>query len=138
MTVELIGDRALVARLDAMPGRIRDGLARAVVRLDLELQRKVQAEKLTGRVPTMKAGALRWRIGGNDDVANHTSGRARSWLAQSKNDKSPKFTISGHTIFRRRAAHPPAPERSFLRSALAELGPAIEQGMREALAEAIR
>jgi len=138
MTVEPIGDRALVERFDAMPGRIRDGLARSVVRLDFEPQRKVREDKLTGRVPTMKTGALRWRIGGSDDLGMDASGRARSWRAQSKNGKSSRFTISGHTIFRRRATHPLVPERSFLRSALAELGPAIEEGLREAVAEAIR
>ena len=50
ITIQLIGDDKLVARLDAMPGRVHDGLARAVTRLGLALQRKVQNEKLSGQV----------------------------------------------------------------------------------------
>ena len=44
----------------------------------------------------------------------------------------------GDLIFRRRVVHPPLPERSFLRSALADMAPAIEAGLRAAVAEAIR
>jgi hypothetical protein len=48
MIVELIGDKELIARLDAMPRKVEDGLARAVTRLGLELERKVKADKLSG------------------------------------------------------------------------------------------
>ena len=87
ITIRLIGDERLVARLDALPGRLRDSLARTVTRLGLELQRKVQDEKLS-----------------------------------------------------RRVQHPGSklPERSFLRSARAEMAPQIEEELRVAAAEALR
>jgi phage gpG-like protein len=154
ITIELIGDRALVARLDAMPGRVHDGLARAVTRLGLELQRKVQSEKLSGQVLKVRTGTLRSSINMQiEDTETEIAasvgtnvlygriqeyGVARSWLIEARNAKSLAFTIGGTKLFRRRVTHPPLPERSFLRSALAEMAPAIEEGLREAVVEAIR
>jgi phage gpG-like protein len=154
ITIEVLGDRELVARLDAMPGRVHDGLARAVARLGFELQRKMQAEKLTGQVLEVRAGSLRSSINtvvedsGTEVSATvgtnvfygrvHEYGVARSWLIEAKNARALKFTIGGKTMFRRRVTHPPLPERSFLRSALAEMAPAIEEGLREAVTAAIR
>jgi phage gpG-like protein len=154
ITVKLIGDRELVARLDAMPGRVHDGLARAVARLGLELQRKVQSEKLSGQVLKVRTGSLRSSI--NMQIEDTTEaveasvgtnvfygkiqeyGVARTWLIEARNAKSLAFTIGGTKFFRRRVTHPPLPERSFLRSALAEMAPAIEDGLKEAVAQAIR
>jgi hypothetical protein len=58
ITAEFLGYRELGARLDAVPGRVHDGLARAVTRLGLELQRRVQ-EKLSGDVLELRSGSLR-------------------------------------------------------------------------------
>jgi phage gpG-like protein len=154
ITVEVIGDRELVARLDAMPGRVHDGLARAVARLGFELQRKVQAEKLGGQVLKVRTGSLRSSINTViEDTATEVGasvgtniaygkiqeyGVARSWLIEAKNARALKFTIGGKTMYRRRVTHPPLPERSFLRSAPADMAPAIDEGLREAVAHAIR
>lgn len=153
VTVEVIGDAALVARLDAMPGRVHDGLAPAVTRLGFELQRKVQSEKLTGQVLKVRTGRLRSSINteiedsGSEVAASvgtnvsygkiHEYGVGRSWLVEARNAKALRFTVGGRTVFARRVVHPPLPERSFLRSALAEMAPAIEEGLREAVARAI-
>jgi phage gpG-like protein len=50
------------------------------------------------------------------------------------------FSIGGQTIFRRWVNHPGSriPERSFLRSALAEMRPEIEAGLEQAVAQAVR
>jgi phage gpG-like protein len=154
ITTELIGDRELAARLDAMPGRVHDGLARAVTRLGLELQKKVQAEKLTGQALKVRTGSLRSSI--NTEISEsadavsasvgtniryaavHEYGVDHPWLVAAKRGKALRFEIAGRTIFRRSVTHPPLPERSFLRSALREMRPAIEAGLRQAVAQAIR
>jgi phage gpG-like protein len=159
ITIEPVGDRELVARLDAMPGRVHDGLARAVVRLGFELQRKVQSEKLSGQVLKVLTGSLRSSISVQIEEAETSIdasvgtnvfygkiqeyGVSRSWLIEARTGRALRFLpaqagISGRTIFRKRVMHPPLPERSFLRSALAEMAPVIEEGLREAVAEAIR
>jgi phage gpG-like protein len=153
ITIEVLGDRKLAARLDAMPGRMREGLARAVTRLGLELQKKVQAEKLTGQVLKVRTGSLRSSI--NTEVSQtaeqvaasvgtniryakvHEYGVAQPWVIAAKG-RALRFETGGRVIFRRSVRHPPLPERSFLRSALADMRPAIEAGLREAVAQAIR
>jgi phage gpG-like protein len=136
-----------------MPGRLHDGIARAVARLGLELQRKVQ-EKLSGEVLKVRTGSLRSSIntriidtpsevsatvGTNIAYARyHEYGVARAWLIEARNAKALRFTVGGETLFRRRVIHPSLPERSFLRSALKEMTPQIEMELREAVAEAIR
>jgi phage gpG-like protein len=154
ITIELVGDRECAARLDAMPGRVKDGLARAVARLGLELQRKVQAEKLTGQVLKVRTGSLRSSINtqfveGVDQIAASVGTNIRyarlheydvghPWLIAAKSAKALRFEIGGRVIFRRSVRHPPLPERSFLGSALREMQPTIEAGLREAVAQAIR
>jgi phage gpG-like protein len=153
ITVQLVGDRELVARLDALPGRVRDGLARAVTRLGLELQRKVQREKLTGQVLKVRTGSLRSSI--NTEISQaadqvtasvgtnirygavHEYGVSHPWVIQAKG-RALGFEVGGRTLFRRSVRHPPLPERSFLRSALREMAPQIEAGLRDAVAQVIR
>jgi phage gpG-like protein len=154
ITVELVGDRELAARLDAMPGRLHEGLARAVTRLGLELQRKVQEEKLSGQVLKVRTGSLRSSInteitdtpaaitasvGTNIKYAKaHEFGVDHPWLITAKARRALRFEIGGRVIFRKSVRHQPLPERSFLRSALKDSAPAIEAGLRQAVAAAIR
>ena len=153
ITIELVGDDRIAARLDAMPGRMHDGLARAVTRLGLELQRQVQAEKLSGQVLKVRTGSLRSSIntaladaparieasvGTNIRYARpHEYGVAHPWTIAAKG-RALRFVIGGRVIFRRSVRHPPLPERSFLRSALADMAPRIDEGLREAVAQSLR
>jgi hypothetical protein len=155
ITVELVGDERLIARLDAMPGRMHDGIARTVARLGLELHRKVVMEKLNGQVLQRRTGARASQV--NDRFTDtpteisysvgippksygrfHEFGVPHSWVTEARNAKALRFTVGGETIFCRRVTHPPLPERSFLRSALKEMAPMIEEELRAAVAEAIR
>jgi phage gpG-like protein len=158
ITVELIGDARLVARLDAMPGRLRDGLARTVTRLGLELQRKVQDEKLTGQVLKVRTGSLRSSINTRtersaSEVAasvgtNIAYGRVheygfdgtvgvRAHLRQITQAFGRPIAPTAVAV-RAHSRHVHLPERSFLRSALAELAPRIEEELRLAVDEALR
>jgi phage gpG-like protein len=154
ITIEFIGDCELVTRLHAMSGRVHDRLVLAAARLGAELQRKVQSEKLSGQVLKARTGSLRSSInmlieetetsvrasvGTNIVYAKiQEYGVARSWLIEARRAQALRFTVGGRTIFRKRVTHRSLPERSFLRSALAEMAPAIEEGLCDALAEAIR
>ena len=153
LTVELIGDTALIARLKAMPNAINDGLARTITRLGLELQRKVKSEKLSGQVLKVRTGVLRESINLRVDRTstaitasvgtNVKYGRFQefgvdhSWQILPKSARVLAFEIGGKTIFARSVTHPPLPERSFLRSALREMTPRIEAEMRAAVGEAV-
>lgn len=46
----IVGDRETIAKLGTAKERARDGVRKSVVRLTLELLRKVKAEKLSGQV----------------------------------------------------------------------------------------
>jgi phage gpG-like protein len=158
ITVELVGDRELAARLEAMPGRVREGLARAVTRLGLELQRKVQAEKLSGQVLRVRTGSLRSSI--NTEISESADAVSASVGTNIRYGRVHEYGFDGKVGVRahlRRIAeafgrpirpttqsvrahsrHIHLPERSFLRSALREMQPQIEAGLREAVAQEIR
>jgi phage gpG-like protein len=153
ITIQMVGNRELAARLDAMPGRLHDGLARAVVRLGLALQKKIQDEKLSGQVLKVRTGSLRSSI--NTEVTNtatrieasvganvkyaavHEYGVDHPWTIWAKG-RALRFELGGRVLFRKSVRHPPLPERSFLRSALADMAPAIDAGLREAVEQALR
>jgi len=158
ITVQLIGDRELVARLDAMPGHVHDGLARAVTQLGLELQRKVQAEKLTGQVLRVRTGSLRSSV--NTEITETATEASASVGTNIRYGRVHEYGFDGtvgvraylrfiteawgrpiaprKTNVRAHSRHMRLPERSFLRSALREMQPTIEAGLREAVARAIR
>jgi phage gpG-like protein len=54
---------SVVARLDAMPGRVRDELYVGITRLAIRLGRNVQKDKLSGQVLNVRSGRLRRSIG---------------------------------------------------------------------------
>jgi hypothetical protein len=103
ITTIVVGDEAVVARLNAMGPQLQRGLARAVTRLGREWQRKAPAEKLPGQVPKGRTGTL---------LSSINAKRA---------------------FLRKSVMHPGLPERSALR----EMTPRIEEGLRQAVAEAL-
>jgi phage gpG-like protein len=153
ITAYIVGDSALVAKLNAMPNGLRNGIARAVTRLAIETQRLVQ-QKLSGSVLKVRTGVLRSSINYKVEQSStgvtatvgtavkyapyHEFGISHSWEIRPKSARALAFELNGKTIFAKRVIHPPLPERSFLRSALKELTPKIENDIREAVAEAIR
>ena len=140
ITAVLIGDQQVIARLNAMPDRLRSGIARAVTRLAIETQARVQ-QKLSGQVLKVRTGVLRSSInykveqnatgvtatvGTNVKYGKfHEFGVPHSWQIFPKSARALAFELNGKTIFAKRVTHPPLPERSFLRSALREMQPKI-------------
>lgn len=150
----LIGDREVIAKLGKAKGLARDGVRKSVLRLTLELLRKVKAEKLSGQVLNVRTGRLRRSIiqrvteqgntitgvvGTNVEYARahemgfkgpvsvkaHLRQIKQAWGKPLKSAK--KIQIKPHT------RQVDFPARSFLRSALRDMEPRIEQEFRETL-----
>lgn len=157
-TVELIGDKALVQRLTAMPSGVQQSLRRKVTSLALQLEALVK-RKLSGDVLNVVTGALRRSIseeitttptsvsakvfssgdvkyaaiheyGGTIDIPEIVPVKAQAL----------HFVINGKDIFamRVRAHTVTMPERSFLRSSLDDMRAQIVEGMREAVVEGLK
>ena len=149
ITAYLIGDSELIARLSAMPGGLQQGIARAVTRLALELQRLVQ-QKLSGPVLKVRTGVLRSSInyqvtqtatGATATVGTnvkygrfHEFGVPHSWEIRPRSARALAFEVGGQTIFSMHVTHPPLPERSFLRSSLREMTPHVNAELEAAVA----
>ena len=154
MTVELVGDDVVQRRLQALPTRLRQGLRRTVARLGTALRRRAQ-DKVSGEVLQVQSGRLREsitaaveeggtaitaRIGSDAPYAaiHEYGGTTRAHLIEAKNAQSLAFLVGGKRVFAKRVFHPGShvPERSFLRSALAEFAPEISAELAEAAGEA--
>jgi hypothetical protein len=156
ITAYLVGDVQLLERLRALPDAINSGLLRGITQLGIELQRRVQHDKLSGQVLRTRTGSLRSSIGLQVDQSDGAV--TASVFTDSRYAGAEEYgftgTVSVRTSLRRiRQAfgRPIAektisvraydrrmdlPEHSFLRSALEDVGPAIRDGVQAALAEA--
>jgi hypothetical protein len=153
----LVGDAEALARLHAIPDAVNSGLARAIAKLGIDLQRTVQEDELSGQTIAARSGSLRssidLRIGQSaarvtatifsDSVyaRAHEYGFAgtvdvraslrRIRVAFGRPISEKTVNVQAH---RRRMD---LPERSFLRSALEEITPAIRDEVELALREAV-
>lgn len=138
---ELHGDAEVVAKLNSYAPRIREELRVGIGRLALKLARKVQREKLSGQVLKVRTGRLRRSV--NDIVVDE--GEKVSGIVSTPVKYAPphEYGFSGTVTVKEhlrtikqafgRAITPRQitvsehkakmnlPERSFLRSALAEM-----------------
>jgi phage gpG-like protein len=158
ITAFLVGDTELIARLNAMPARVHGGLVRAITRLGLELQRKVQDEKLSGQVLKVRSGRLRGSIKMDvSDTATSVTSTVGSYGVEyariqeyggttgphtimPKHGRALAFEWKGQQVFFRRVEHPGSkiPERSFLRSALRDMEPMIKAEIEAAVRQEVR
>jgi phage gpG-like protein len=157
ITARLVGDDAVLAWLRATPDAIASGIGRAISQLGIELQRKVQEDELSGQILAARCGSLRSSIGMEVDEDServsatvfsdsryayaHEYGFAGTVdVRASLRRMTEAFgrPISEKTInvraYRRRMD---LPERSFLRSALEDMDPAIREEVGAALLEAL-
>ena len=157
ITAYLLGDEQLLERLRALPDAINLGLLRGITRLGIGLQSDVQQDKLSGQVLRSRTGLLRSSI----DLRVDQSGGAitASVFSDSRYAGVQEYGFAGTVSVRaslrriREAFGRPIaektisvrahdrrmdlPERSFLRSALEDMTPAIRDGVEAALAEAV-
>jgi Bacteriophage HK97-gp10, putative tail-component len=157
ITAYLVGDMQLLERLRALPHAINSGLLRGITQLGIELQRHVQQDKLSGQVLRSRTGSLRSSIGLQVDQSGGAV--TASVFTDSRYAGVQEYgfagTVSVRASLRRiREAfgrpiaektisvraydrHMDLTERSFLRSALEDMAPAIRDEVEAALAEAV-
>jgi hypothetical protein len=157
ITAYLLGDEQLLERLRALPDAINSGLLRGIIQLGIELQSDVQQDKLSGQALKSRTGSLKSSI----DLRVDQSGGAitASVYSDSRYAGVQEYGFAGTVSVRaslrriREAFGRPIaektisvraydrrmdlPERSFLRSALEDMTPAIRDGVEAALAEAV-
>ena len=157
ITAYLVGDEQLLERLRGLPDAINSELLRGITQLGIELQRAVQQDKLSGQVLRSRTGSLKSSI----DLRVDQSGGAiaASVFTDSRYAGVQEYGFAGTVSVRaslrriREAFGRPIaektisvraydrrmdlPERSFLRSALEDMMPAIREGVEAALAETV-
>ncbi len=153
----IVGDKETVARLDAMPRHVHDSLVRTMTRLLLRLEAKVKM-KLSGEVLKVRTGTLRrsvtsrlldllsavWGIVGTNvkyaaaheygfhgtvTVKEHLRTIRTAWGKELKNPV--RVSVRSHS------RKVDLPEKSFLRSALAEMDGQIRTELAEAVREGV-
>lgn len=155
MTIEVTGDREVIRHFQSIPGNVQLSLERAVGRLALKLQRRVMMSKLTGQVLKVRTGTLRRSI--DQAVVREAGGVVGIVSTKVKYGRQHEFggqvTIPEHLRLVKQAfgkelkfpvyatvkQHTARfPERSFLRSALAEMRPEIVEDLAAAVGEGIK
>jgi phage gpG-like protein len=166
ITVKLEGDQALIARLTAMPERVRVALVKKVTELALKLEVKVKG-KLSGEVLNVRTGALRrsifhevyegydagsggasttgvfGKVGSSGDVKyagiHEFGGKTPPHVIYPVKGKALAFMMGGKQVFFAKVNHPGSviPERSFLRSSLKDMREEITIGLTDAVNDAV-
>lgn len=154
----MVGDRALIAHMNAFPTSLQRVLNRRIRALVLRLQARVQ-KKLSGQVLNVVTGALRrsiqsdvtdtgeriiGRVYSSGDVKyaaiHEFGGRTRAHIIEPRKAQALMFVMGGRNVFARRVNHPGSqmPERSFMRTSLQEMRDEIVRSLSEAPLEAMR
>ena len=155
ITARLVGDDAVLAWLRAAPDLVASGLGRAITTLGIELQRKIQENKLTGQTLAARSGSLEsssnLQIDQSDNriAATVSSGNgythARSFagavdvgvnlrrITKAFGRPIPRKAVSMRSYHRRVSIS----HGSFLQSALEGMDPAIRDEAEAALREVL-
>ena len=157
MTVALEGVEALQARFAGLPAEMIESLSAKAALLAQALADKVRGDKLSGGVLNAASGALRASIvaeagadasgvfasiGSVGDIKyaaiQEYGGKTAAHEIVAVKAAALAFANGGATVFARRVAHPGStiPERSYLRSSLAEMAAEIIAALNETPREA--
>lgn len=158
LSLEIIGDKELVDRLNAGPEDVRRALRAKVTSLTLRLEAHVKQDKLSGQVLHARTGALRRavasrvqevneKITGTVYVSNDVKyarihefgGRTSAHEIVPVKAKALAFMMGGKQVFFKRVQHPGSrmPERSYLRSSLDDMRDQIVSEIGNTLREAL-
>lgn len=156
ITVSFVGDAALVARLDALPEKVRVALEKKANALALKLEARIKA-KLSNNVLKVQSGNLRasihsdveststsitGKVASSGDVKyagiHEFGGRTGAHDILPRKAEALAFVVGGKPTFAKVVHHPGStmPARSFLRSSLTEMKQEILDGLRQAAKEA--
>lgn len=154
--IEFIGDREVASKLKELEPKIYNSLLLTITKLSIQLQAKIKSEKLTGQVLKTRTGTLRrsinyrvdktssqiiGRVGigadaakygimhefglrGTEDIRSHLRTIKKVW---GKSISPKQISVRSHT----RTVN--YPERSFMRTALAEMRPIIQSDISKAV-----
>ena len=141
-----------------MPGKLQAALLQKVSMLALKLEERVK-RKLSGEVLNVKTGDLRRSIANKVEQSAHAvigtvyssgdvkyaaihefGGTTKAHVIEAVNAKALAFSMGGQQVFAKRVNHPGSkiPERSFLRSSLADMRDEITEGLHRTVAETLR
>ena len=157
ITAYLVGDVQVLERLRALPDAINSGLLRGITQLGIELQRHVQEDKLSGQVLRSRTRSLKSSI--DLRVDQSSAAITASIFTDSRYAGVQEYGFAGTVSVRaslrriREAFGRPItektisvraydrrmdlPERSFLRSALEDMAPAIRDEVEAVLAAGV-
>jgi len=159
LSMTLVGMRELSASIAALPAKVHAALLNKVTVLALELESKIREDKLSGQVLRVRTGALRSSIQSRVEDQGHFviatafscgevnyaaihefGGKTPAHDIVATKSKALSFIAGGSRVFATTVNHPGSqmPERSFLRSALADMHENILSGLTEAVREAVR
>lgn len=157
--ISVTGQDRVVAMLKGLPYRVFGEVKGEVSRITLALLRLVKEDKLSGGVLHNRTGTLRRKVNSrviaNAQSITGTVGVKLAYAAAHEFGVDKEVQVKEHLVQIKQAfgkplaspvlfimpphsRHMKLPERSFLRSALREMGPEIQQGLREALARAVQ
>ena len=146
LTVD-IDDRAVTARLSAMPDKLRDVFLKKTYELAEKLKSKVQ-QNLTNKLLNIRTGKLVRSI--FQEVKNETNsvegrvyssglpyariqefgGQTKAHIIEAKNGKALAFNMGGKQVFFKRIHHPGSKIKGahYMGSAFTEMTPEIKAG----------
>lgn len=151
-----VDDTKVKAWLSEMPEKIRGRLTLTVYSLAEKLRNHVVNDKLMGQVLNRRTGRLgqsiQQRVESTDSSVTgivysagdvpyariqEYGGRTAAHVIEAKNGKALAFMMGDKQVFARRVNHPGSniPERSYMRSSLADMKAEIIDRMREAVGE---
>lgn len=140
-TIDLVGQEKVIARFGAMPDKVRAALRRKIYALAIELANRVR-QKLSGQVLQVRSGDLRasifenvdetetsiiGRVGSSGDVKyaaiHEYGGTIPAHEVVPSKAQALAFVWQGKQVFFKHVHIPDVhmPERSYLRSSLAEM-----------------
>jgi phage gpG-like protein len=153
--IEVIGDREVAAHFGVMSEELRQAVAAKIAQFTSQLWEKVVHQKLAGEVLQRRSGKLaesiKQRIAHEGDTITGTvysdgsvpyagiqeyGGKTGAHDILPVKAQALHFLMGGRDVFAKIVHHPGStiPEHSFLRSALADMVPAIEDGFRALVA----
>ena len=160
ISVYLVGDTAVEARLDALPDKLRKALRSKIHALTLNLEGHIKADKLSGQVLNVVTGRLRRSIFSKmDETETEIVGTVASsgdvkYAGRHEYGFSGVETVQAHNRTIKQAfgreispktvhvkqfeRHANTPERSFMRTALADQRDEIKAGIEKAIVEALQ
>jgi hypothetical protein len=157
ISAHLVGDEKVLAKLRDIPVSINSGLLKAITKLGIDLQHKVQQDELTGQKLVARSGSLKSSI--DLQVDQSATAVTSSVFTDSVYARAHEYGFAGTVNVRaslRRITEAfgrpipdkiinvraysrkmDLPERSFLRSALEEMAPAIRDEVEASLRESV-